>query len=95
MHSILFVLERVDEHDSAAKSAYNEARNAIDNCKEKNESVESLAANVWLLRVPRGVPFLGIAIGSAQGLHLKYRMLFLKKDKWIHALENVSRLQPQ
>jgi hypothetical protein len=85
MHSVLFVLEQVGEHDKNAKSAYNEAKNAIDKSTEKNESVESLSGNVWLLHVPRGVPVLGIAIGSAEALHLKYRILFLKKDKWIHS----------
>jgi hypothetical protein len=85
MHSVLFVLEKVDEHNNAAKSAYNEAKNAIDKSTEKNESVESLSVNVWLLYVPRGVPVLGLAIGTAEGLHLKYRLLFLKKDRWIHS----------
>jgi hypothetical protein len=85
MHSILFVLQQPDESDTRGMPFWNEALKNLHSWKGKTEAVERLAPNVWLLHVSGGLPFLGSAIQLAEQSKLPYRMLFLKKDKWIHS----------
>jgi hypothetical protein len=52
----------------------------------KNEAVQSLSENCWLIRASDALHFLGEALADAARQRIQYRVHFFEKEpEWIHS----------
>lgn len=52
---------------------------------KRNEGIEKLGENVWLIPLPQGLPFLGKMVSIADFASLKYDLMYIEHEAvWVN-----------